>query len=140
MISGGFMNSSHVGCGNRILELFRPLIAIALCTGHPSADEQLRRTELGGYFRCSRGWDCRLYNILGTTNKNGTSRLELNYPGYNFNISDQRRVQEFIKDFDTMVNAGTLPQFLYIYEPSDHTGGVQTPNAASVVTSTALDS
>ncbi|MBZ5664113.1 MAG: hypothetical protein LAO30_05865 [Acidobacteriia bacterium] len=75
-----------------------------------------------------------ILGVLGTTNKNGTPRLDLNYPGYNFNISDQRRALEFIKDFDSMVNAGTLPQFLYIYQPNDHTGGVQAPNAGSVVT------
>ena len=72
--------------------------------------------------------------ILGTNNKNGTSRLDLNYPGYNFNISDQRRALEFIQDFDAMVNAGTLPQFIYLYQPNDHTGGVQAPNAGAVVT------
>jgi len=76
--------------------------------------------------------------ILGTTNKNGTSRLDLNYPGYNFNISDQRRALEFIQDFDKMVSAGTLPQFLYIYQPNDHTGGVQAPNASSVITNSPL--
>ena len=32
------------------------------------------------------------------------------------------------------MNTGTLPQFLYIYQPNDHTGGVQAPNAGSVVT------
>jgi hypothetical protein len=74
-----------------------------------------------------------ILGVLGTTNPNGTPRLDLNYPGYNFNISDQRRAQEFIKDFDTMVSAGTLPQFLYIYQPNDHTGSVQAPNASSVV-------
>ncbi|MFI5248150.1 MAG: alkaline phosphatase family protein, partial [Nitrospirales bacterium] len=70
--------------------------------------------------------------ILGTNNKSGSSRLDLNYPGYNFNISDQRRALEFIHDFDAMVNAGTLPQFLYVYQPNDHTGGVQAPNAGVV--------
>jgi len=75
-----------------------------------------------------------ILGILGTNNKNGAPRIDLNYPGYNFNISDQRRALEFIHDFDNMVNSGTLPQFLYIYEPNDHTGGVQAPNAGSVVT------
>ena len=75
-----------------------------------------------------------ILGILGTNNKNGTPRLDLNYPGYNFNISDQRRALEFIKDFDAMVSAGTLPQFLYIYQPNDHTGSVQAPNAGAVVT------
>ena len=66
--------------------------------------------------------------VLGTQNKNGSARLDPNYPGYNFNISDQRRAEEFIKDFDAMVTAGTLPKFLFIYQPNDHTGGVQAPN------------
>ena len=73
--------------------------------------------------------------VLGTANPTGEPRLDGNYPGYNFNISDQRRAQEFIQDFDRMVTNGTLPQYLYIYQPNDHTGGVQAPNAADVGTS-----
>ncbi len=71
--------------------------------------------------------------VIGTSNQNGTPRTDLNYPAYNFNISDQRRAQEFIKDFDAMVAAGTVPQFLFIYQPNDHTGGIQAPNSSSVV-------
>ena len=66
--------------------------------------------------------------ILGGANPNGEPRLDRDYPGYNFNISDQRRALEFIKDFDRMVAAGTLPKFVYIYQPNDHTGGVQATN------------
>jgi len=75
-----------------------------------------------------------ILGVLGTSNSNGSSRLDVNYPGYNFNISDQRRALEFIKDFDAMVTTGTLPKFLFIYQPNDHTGGVQAPNAGAVVT------
>jgi len=71
-----------------------------------------------------------ILSILGTNNANGEPRLDVNYPGYNFNISDQRRAQEFIKDFDRMVLNGTLPTFLYLYQPNDHTGGVQAPNSS----------
>ena len=67
-------------------------------------------------------------SVLGGSNDSGEPRLDRNYPGYNFNISDQRRAQEFIKDFDRMVNQGTLPTFIYIYQPSDHTGGTQATN------------
>ena len=73
-----------------------------------------------------------IVSILGSTNPSGEPRLDLNYPGYNFNISDQRRAQEFIKDFDRMVTNNTLPQFIYIYQPNDHTGGVQATNIAGV--------
>jgi len=73
--------------------------------------------------------------ILGQTNSSGEPHLDHNYPGYNFNISDQRRALEFMQDFDRMVKNGTLPQFLYIYVPNDHTGGVQAPNASAVIQS-----
>ena len=76
--------------------------------------------------------------ILGDNNASGEPHLDKNYPGYNFNISDQRRAQEFIKDFDRMVQNGTLPQFLYIYLPNDHMGSVQAPNSSSVIPDNAL--
>jgi Phosphoesterase family len=71
-------------------------------------------------------------SVLGTNNASGEPRLDRKYPGYNFNISDQRRAREFIADFDRMVSEGTLPTFIYLYQPNDHTGGVQAPNAAVV--------
>jgi len=70
-----------------------------------------------------------ILSILGTTNASGEPRLDVNYPGYNFNISDQRRAKEFMADFDRMVLNGTLPTFIYLYQPNDHTGGIQAPNA-----------
>jgi YVTN family beta-propeller protein len=63
--------------------------------------------------------------VMGTNNPNGEPRLDTSYPGYNFNISDQRRALEFYKDFDRMLASGTLPQFLYIYVPNMHTGTVR---------------
>lgn len=70
--------------------------------------------------------------IVGGKNANGEPRLDTNYPGYNFNISDQRRAQEFIQDFDRMVAQNTLPQFIYLYVPNEHTGSRQAPNDAQV--------
>jgi YVTN family beta-propeller protein len=75
--------------------------------------------------------------VLGGKNANGESRIDRNYPGWNFNISDQRRALEFIADFDRMVRAGTVPQFLYIYQPNDHTGSAVAPNAKVVGTTAA---
>ncbi len=72
-------------------------------------------------------------SVLGTSNPNSEARLDKNYPGYNFNISDQRRAIEFNADFDRMVKAGTLPTYLYIYQPNDHTGNVVAPNAGDVI-------
>jgi YVTN family beta-propeller protein len=75
--------------------------------------------------------------VLGEKNPSGEPRLDVNYPGVNFNISDQRRALEFIQDFDRMVSAGTLPQLIYIYQPNDSTGSTQAPNFAGVITNTA---
>ena len=44
--------------------------------------------------------------VLGDHNANGEPHLDKNYPGYDFDISDQRRAKEFIKDFDRMVATG----------------------------------
>jgi len=76
--------------------------------------------------------------VLGGNNWNGEPHLDHYYPGYNFNISDQRRAQEFNADLDGMIAAGTLPQFLYIYLPNNHTGGVQAPNGKAITTSTGV--
>jgi YVTN family beta-propeller protein len=73
-----------------------------------------------------------ILDILGTRNPNGEPRLDRNYPGYNFNISDQRRALEFIHDFDAMAARGTVPQLMHIYLPNDHTGSTQAPNRAVV--------
>ncbi len=67
--------------------------------------------------------------ILGENNANGEPHLDKNYPGYNFGISDQRRALEFNKDFDRMLASGTLPTYLYLYQPNDHSGNpAATPN------------
>jgi YVTN family beta-propeller protein len=63
--------------------------------------------------------------VLGEKNSNGEPHIDLNYPGVNFNISDQRRALEFIRDFDRMVAARTLPQLIYIYQPNDAGGSSQ---------------
>src|SRR5258708_1900139 len=51
-----------------------------------------------------------MLSILGENNKNGEPHVVRNYPGYNFNISDQRRALQFIRDFDRMAQEGTLPR------------------------------
>jgi YVTN family beta-propeller protein len=70
--------------------------------------------------------------VLGSNNRNGEPHLDQDFPGYNFNISDQRRAREFMRDFDRMAQRGTVPQYLHIYLPNDHTGSVQAPNKGDV--------
>jgi len=60
--------------------------------------------------------------ILGGKNASGEPRMDTNFPGFNLNISDQRRAKEFIRDFDRMVSQGTLPQYVHIWIPNSHTG------------------
>jgi DNA-binding beta-propeller fold protein YncE len=84
----------------------------------PGSDVDSKTQGLGqAYFL-----DLPVLAVLGKNNRNGEPHLDKNYPGYNFNISDQRRALEFISDFDRMAQKGTLPRFLYIYLPNDHTG------------------
>ena len=90
----------------------------------PGSDVDSKTQGLGqAYFL-----DLPMLAVLGTNNKNGEPHLDKNYPGYNFNISDQRRALEFIHDFDRMVQKGTVPRFLYIYLPNDHTGETTATN------------
>jgi hypothetical protein len=53
-------------------------------------------------------------------------QLDERYPGWNIRISDQRRVKEFIRDFDPLVQSGRAPEFTHIWLPVDHTGGCTT--------------
>jgi YVTN family beta-propeller protein len=75
--------------------------------------------------------------VMGGKNPNGEVRVDRSYPGWNFNISDQRRALRFIADFDRMVKAGAVPQFVYIYQPNDHTGSAVAANAKAVGTTAA---
>ena len=59
--------------------------------------------------------------VIGDNNASGEPRIDANYPGFNVNISDQRRAQEFIKDFDRMVSQGTLPHYVHIWLANSHT-------------------
>jgi hypothetical protein len=55
-----------------------------------------------------------------------SGNLDERYPGWNLRISDQRRVREFIRDFDPLVQSGQAPEFTHIWLPVDHTGACTT--------------
>ena len=48
--------------------------------------------------------------------------VDLNYPGWNLRIRDERRAHEFIKDFDALEKAGQMPEFTHLWLPADHGG------------------
>ena len=48
--------------------------------------------------------------------------VDLNYPGWNLRIRDERRAKEFIRDYSALVAQGRQPRYTYIWLPADHTG------------------
>jgi len=48
--------------------------------------------------------------------------IDTNYPGWNLRIRDVRRADEFIRDFTALERQNTVPDFTYIWLPSDHGG------------------
>jgi hypothetical protein len=58
---------------------------------------------------------------------------DLRFPGWNLNIPDQIRADVFIKALQEYETKGSLPEFIIIYLPNDHTSGygedVPTPRA-----------
>jgi YVTN family beta-propeller protein len=48
--------------------------------------------------------------------------VDLNYPGWNLRIRDERRAKEFIRDYGSLVARGRQPRYTYIWLPADHGG------------------
>ncbi|MEX6689545.1 alkaline phosphatase family protein [Danxiaibacter flavus] len=48
---------------------------------------------------------------------------DLRYPGWNMDITDQVRADAFINALSEYEKAGSLPEFIIIYLPNDHTSG-----------------
>ncbi len=61
---------------------------------------------------------------------------DLRYPGWNMNITDQVRADVFIKALQEYEAAGSLPEFMIVYLPNDHTSGYseETPTPRAYVT------
>jgi len=53
---------------------------------------------------------------------------DLRYPGWNMDITDQVRADVFIKALKEYETAGSLPEFIVIYLPNDHTSGYDPMN------------
>jgi hypothetical protein len=48
--------------------------------------------------------------------------VDLNYPGWNLRIRDERRAKEFIRDYGAMAAQGRQPRYTYIWLPANHGG------------------
>ncbi|MCU7551604.1 hypothetical protein OCK74_20955 [Chitinophagaceae bacterium LB-8] len=55
--------------------------------------------------------------------KNLEKYSDLRFPGWNMNITDQVRADAFINALKEYEAAGSLPEFIIIYLPNDHTSG-----------------
>jgi DNA-binding beta-propeller fold protein YncE len=50
------------------------------------------------------------------------AHVDLNYPGWNLRIRDERRAKEFVKDYGALVAQHRQPRYTYVWLPADHTG------------------
>jgi DNA-binding beta-propeller fold protein YncE len=48
--------------------------------------------------------------------------IDLDFPGWNLRIRDERRAKEFIRDYGALVAQGRQPRYTFIWLPADHTG------------------
>ena len=49
--------------------------------------------------------------------------IDLTYPSYNLKVTDTRRANEFIREYNQYEAGGNLPSFMYAWLPNDHTQG-----------------
>ncbi|MBR8834742.1 MAG: hypothetical protein DSM106950_12065 [Stigonema ocellatum SAG 48.90 = DSM 106950] len=70
-----------------------------------------------------------------TTEPRLAANTDLNYPGYDLTISDQTRVDEWLKEFQQYEANGNLPTVEFLRLPNDHTAGtrVGSPSPRSYV-------
>jgi hypothetical protein len=47
------------------------------------------------------------------------------FPGYDLNITDQRRADVFLKEFEQFVRDGSMPKLIVLRLPNDHTAGAR---------------
>lgn len=60
--------------------------------------------------------------------------IDMNYPGWNVRIRDERRAHEFIREYGSLVRARQQPRYTHIWLPADGTGmGPDLPPAAEQV-------
>jgi DNA-binding beta-propeller fold protein YncE len=48
--------------------------------------------------------------------------IDLDFPGWNLRIRDERRAKEFIRDYGALVAQGRQPRYTFIWLPADHSG------------------
>ena len=74
-------------------------------------DTAARTTGLGG-----------LYSLDVPAPAALRDHIDLDYPGWNLRVRDERRANEFIRDYDILGKGGQTPAFTSIWLPDDHGG------------------
>ncbi len=70
------------------------------------------------------------YAVIGggfvTTSMPGlTGKIDERYPGFDLQVSDERRIDEWKREFDGYVQRGDLPALEIVRLPNDHTSGTK---------------
>ncbi len=73
-----------------------------------------------------RGGKITFEHKINTENVKRYSNMEA--PGWNMDIPDQIRADVFLREFAEFEKSGTLPNFIIIYLPNDHTSGTAEGN------------
>jgi hypothetical protein len=63
--------------------------------------------------------------VVAPTEPELAANTDTAYPGYNLGITDQVRVQEWLKEFAGYKAAGNLPAVQFVRLPNDHTSGTR---------------
>ncbi|HSI72588.1 MAG TPA: bifunctional YncE family protein/alkaline phosphatase family protein, partial [Fimbriimonas sp.] len=69
----------------------------------------------------ARGERVKFTNNIGVERLRRYSNIES--PGWNMDIPDQARIDEFLREFRDFEKSGNLPNFIVLYLPQDHLGG-----------------
>ncbi|MEZ5364861.1 MAG: bifunctional YncE family protein/alkaline phosphatase family protein [Bryobacterales bacterium] len=128
---------SFAGMANDYVEKLWPSVAAGRLRTDPFAGNEPARIPPAGFLwtnALSAGLSVRNYGI-----ESGDPTLEpytdKQYPGFDLNVSDGRRVDAFLADFGKKAAAGELPGLMLVHLPNSHTAGRTTgyPTARAMI-------
>ncbi len=74
--------------------------------------------DYGGLLQVA-GYDAGRYTLDVPAPRQLAAHVDLNYPGWNTQVRDAARAQEFVRDFGALAAAGRAPAFAYVWLPGD---------------------
>ncbi|MEO6914129.1 MAG: bifunctional YncE family protein/alkaline phosphatase family protein [Candidatus Baltobacteraceae bacterium] len=67
----------------------------------------------------------RAHALVSAARPSLRGHVDLRYRGWDLAYSDQARIDEWSREFESFAHSGNLPQLEIIYLPNDHTSGTQ---------------